>query len=78
MTVDIISLVVAAVVSGIGFLIRHWFVKFDAKLDEVVKAVGDIREKHGERLTALETDFDWLSKIRHRMSGAEQKPEPKR
>jgi len=72
MTIDVMSLVVAAVVSGIGFLMRHWFVKFDAKLDEVVRGVADIREKHGERLTALETDFDWLSKMRTRMSNAEQ------
>lgn len=65
-----------AVTGVIGFLIKHSFQKFETKLDAVVNAVSDIREKHGERLTALETDIDWLTKMRKRMSVSE--PEPKR
>lgn len=66
MQVDFTALLPSLIVALIGWLIRLAFKEWGTKLDVAVKEIREIRDEHGNRLTALETVVEGWHPLRRK------------
>ena len=54
-SIDLLALLPSLITAGIGLLIKMTFKSWGDKLDKAVTDIAEIKEEHGNRLTAVET-----------------------
>lgn len=66
MQLDFTALLPVAVMGVIGWLIRNTFKEWGTKLDGAVQEIRQIKDDHGNRLTALETVVEGWHPLRRK------------